>query len=132
MMELNQENQMTKEELIALLATAEVRSGRRRFTREMKEKTLAYARDRPSVPTVATELVIKGWTLQRWFQNERRAGRANEGPVKGFVRLEAEAEVVSRGGGLEVMLGGRSIRVPVGFDGETLSRVVAILERRGA
>ncbi len=40
----------------------------------MKEKTLAYARDRPSVPTVATELGIKGWTLQRWFQNERLAG----------------------------------------------------------
>ena len=127
---------MTKEELIELLKTARVRGSRRQFTAEMREKTLEYARGRQaSLTEVAEEVGIKGWTLQRWSQKERLAregGAAIQKPAMKFVRLETARQPSSSVGALEVLLAGCAIRVPVGFDEETLSNLVAILERRSA
>lgn len=130
---------MTKEELIELLKTARVRGSRRQFTAEMREKTLEYARGRQaSLTEVAEEVGIKGWTLQRWSQKERLAREGREGgaaiqkPAMKFVRLETARQPSSSVGALEVLLAGCAIRVPVGFDEETLSNLVAILERRSA
>jgi transposase-like protein len=127
---------MMKEELLARLGAVEIRGGKPKYSQELREATLEYASTRvaagDSLNQVAGELGIKGWTLQRWSQNARRAARGGD-PVRvsamSFVRLEPS---MSQGVPVEVLLSGRVVRVPVGFDGETLSRVVAILEKGSA
>lgn len=128
---------MTKEELQLRIRAVEVRNGKAQFGRELTEAILAYAAPLraagQSQTGIAGELGIKAFTLQRWHQNVRKAeGAKREGVPSNelaFVRLEpvnAESEAVAS---FEVVLGnGRVVRVPAGFDGGALTRVLAVVE----
>lgn len=121
----------SREELLEKLRRVEVKDGRAKYGKELREEILKYSAPRVaagvSQASIAAELGIKGWTLQRWHQNARR----ENGPVTkkpSFIRLEPAPEV---GGHLEVVARhGRVVRVPVGFDEATLARVLVALERQ--
>lgn len=136
---------MTKEELQAKVSAAEKRNGRTRFGRSLKETILEYAIPRSaageSLTQVAGELGMCPSTLQRWCarlqasgpegvgepkaRGRRRRATQGLGPVA-FVELKSAP---MRGEPLEVLLPEKvSVRVPVGFDEGTLSRVLMLLK----
>jgi len=136
----------TKDELRAKLSMAEKHNGRTRYERSLVDAVVEHATPRKaageSLSQVAEELGLSAGNLQRWFANlTRRSERAQGskararrpaaagdslGPMA-FVRLEPTAPVV--GEPLEILLaGGVAVRVPVGFDGTTLSRVLTLVK----
>jgi transposase-like protein len=123
--------------LIEKLSQLPIRNGKRVYSDELKREVLEYAGPLIAAGTAQTELArelgIVPCTLQRWHQGSRRAGGTSMESLPArasFVRLQPEAAVRNDGtGGIEVMIGvGRAVRVPIGFDGETLVRVVTLLE----
>jgi DNA-binding XRE family transcriptional regulator len=129
------EAHVTKEELVEKIRNVEVRNGRAEYGKQLREEVLEYSMPRvesgESQTDIASELGIKKWTLNRWHQDARRCSDEQPKKVKpkkeppAFVRLEPAREF---GVPLEVMSGGRLVRVPVGFDEGTLARVLTLLE----
>jgi hypothetical protein len=133
---------MTTDELRARISTAEKRDGRTRYERSLREALMEHAGPRKaageSLAQVAEELGMSASTLQRWFARRSdtadgsrarasRAAAADPLRAMAFVRLEPTKPTV--GEPLEVLLpGGIAVRVPVGFDGETLSRVLTLVK----
>lgn len=137
---------MTTDELRAKISAAEKRNGRTRYERSLMEAVKEHAGPRKaageSLAQVAEELGMSASTLQRWFSRGRTLRNENVGgpgapasqgaaadslsPVA-FVRLEPTKSTV--GEPLEVLLpGGLAVRVPVGFDGSTFSRLLTLLK----
>jgi transposase-like protein len=136
---------MTKDELRAKLSAVEKRNGRTRYERSLVDAVVEHAGPRKaageSLSQVAEDLGMSAGNLQRWFGNFTRRGERAQGskaptrrPAAGdslspmaFVRLEPSASRV--GEPLEILLaGGVAVRVPVGFDGATLSRVLTLVK----
>jgi transposase-like protein len=137
---------MTTDELRMRISESEKCNGRTKYERSLKEAVIEHAGRRKSagesLARVAEELRMSACTLQRWFARNRTKGsETSEGPnalmrrrgiadslsPMAFVRLEPTK---SRAGEpLEVLLpGGIAVRVPVGFDGGTLSRVLTLVK----
>jgi transposase-like protein len=105
---------------------------------------VAYARPRAaagdSLSKVAGELGLKAETLRRWCSSSspnkdasqsRAAVSVPRPDALTFVRLEAMVPPVPASTGVPVEIvfaGGVSVRVPVGFDEPTLSRVVSVIK----
>lgn len=134
---------MTKDELRAKLSAAEKRNGRVRYERSLIDAVMEHASPRKaggeSLSKVAEDLGMSAGNLQRWFwtRGETAQGAGSKAgprrPTTGdprsplaFVRLEAAAPTA--GESLEILLAGVAVRVPVGFDGATLSRVLALVK----
>ena len=141
---------MTTDELRSKISAKEKCNGRVRYGRSLMEAVVEHAGPRKaageSLAQVAEELGMSASTLQRWFargrtvRNEtadgprapvRRVAAAGSLSPMAFVRLEPTRSTV--GEPLEVLLpGGIAVRVPVGFDGGTLSRVLTLVKGGGA
>ncbi len=130
-----------KDELIKELSQVPARNGKRLYSAELKRRILAYAaphiaRGEPQTK-IARELGVVSCTLQRWHQDSRRSCDASSKSASAlqssFIPLRTERAIRERegsGGALEVMIrDGLGIRVPIGFDSETLARVVTLFER---
>jgi transposase-like protein len=130
--------QVTKEELQARIQNVPVVGGKKRYGQELREAIVKFSAPHlatgQSLVTVAGELGMKAWTLQRWHQNARKPARrlsAKAPSAMTFVRLEAARPTPQQHPqpSLEVVLGnGRVVRVPAGFDEGLLSRVLAVAE----
>lgn len=84
--------ELTVEEVRLALGENTNARGYRSFTGEGKVAAVTFALKRleggVSSNAIADELGLKGWTLQRWLQHERRA----DGPrPEGFHRVEVKA-----------------------------------------
>lgn len=107
-------------------------AGRPQFTDEARRLATDYARERKAsgmkVETVATELKMNKWTLQRWLQ---RRGRGEFGklsaPQAGFSRVRVKARAPAAPSAQLVVHGAHGVRV----EGLTLENVAALLERLG-
>ena len=131
----------TNEELKVRVAAAPVASdGKVQFSPELKRDIMGYSTEQQasgrSQQNIAAELGMRGWTLNRWHQNERK-GRASGGA--GFVELvarkrgrPAKARVsMTSAAAFEVTCpGGFEVGVPPGFDEAALRRLLAVLEGR--
>lgn len=124
---------MTEEELKSKMAAARNGRGKTRYSDELRREALEFAQRHMAtgraLESIAQELGMSGWTLQRWRQRSRGAtSRATERlGLASFVRLEPAVSLTAAP--LELVLSsGAIVRVPVGFDGETLSRVLALAE----
>lgn len=99
----------------------------RQGTREEWQLRLARWKHSSSMTTdefAAREGVSRG-QLTWWVGRLRTLEREGPAPGPAFVELEPS----STGLGVEVVLrGGVVVRVPVGFDGDTVSRLVRVLE----
>ena len=109
--------------------------GRRRYSPELKQAILEHVEPRigagEALEDLERVLGVNAWTMQRWRQRARESARIlapnslGQAPMP-FVRLEAATlgapllEVAVRPGAV--------VRVPVGFDSGTLSRLLALLE----
>jgi hypothetical protein len=134
---------MTKEELRERIAATEKGKERTRYAPELVRAVVEHARPRAaageSLSRVAGELGLKAGTLQRWCSSWRKgtsqSGAAVPRPdALTFVRLDAVVPPAAAKGGAPVEIafpGGLWVRVPVGFDGPTLSRVLSVV-RGGA
>jgi hypothetical protein len=120
------------EDVIAELRVGTKTSGQPRFTVEARRMATDYARERKAsgakIATVAAELKLNKWTLQRWLQRQGR-GEFDKRPVtlKGFARVKvaprAPAETVTR----VLVHGAHGVRV----EGLTLENIAMLLERLG-
>jgi len=136
---------MTKDELRARLSAAEKRNGKTRYERSLIDAVMEHAIPRKaageSLSSVAEDLGMSAGNLQRWSWARGKAtqgvgsgSRAGPGgPTAGeprsplaFVRLEPAESTT--GESLEILVAGVAVRVPVGFDGATLSRVLALVK----
>jgi transposase-like protein len=123
---------MTQEELQSRIAAAKNGRGRTRYSEEVRRAATEFARDEraagKSLETVAGALGLNSWTLQRWYhraRQERNTTPKSIGPLA-FVRLEPTIAPTMIP--LELVLtSGAIVRVPVGFDAQTLSRVLALV-----
>jgi hypothetical protein len=131
---------MTKEELRERVAATEKGKERTRYAPALVKAVVEHANVRAaageSLSKVADELSLKVGTLQRWCWSSRRsasrskASAAPRADALTFVRLDAVVPPAPRAGApLEIAFpGGVSVRVPVGFDGPTLSRVLSAIK----
>lgn len=136
---------MTKDELRAKLSMAKKHNGRTRYEISLVDAVVEHAGPRKaageSLSQVAEDLGMSAGNLQRWFANfTRRSERTQDSKAlarrlaagdslspMAFVRLEPTASTA--GEPLEILLaGGVAVRVPVGFDGTTLSRVLTLVK----
>lgn len=104
------------------------RTRRRRSTAaEMLPLVTAWKRGEGTQAEIAARAGIPGSTFAWWCGRLGR-GRA----ASGFVAVDVRPEPVSAAcRALEVVLeGGAVVRVPPGFDGETLERLLTTLARR--
>jgi hypothetical protein len=116
-----------------------------RERREVWEKRVARLRESGlTTNEFAAEIGCNAGTLQQWKYKlageRRRAGRTEKGakpvvaPTGGVGFVEVIGSTVSAGsptaGAIEVMLGRVTVRVPPGFDADTLCRLVTVLEQR--
>ena len=130
---------MTKEELSEQLAKTARGKERLRYPSELMRAVVEHAKPRvdsgESLAKVAEELGMNGETLRRWCLGARSAqvGRidspASRPNALTFVQLGAVAAPPKAETPLEIAFpGGLSIRVPVGVDGLTLSRVLSAMK----
>lgn len=136
---------MTKDELRAKLSAAEKRNGRVRYERSLIDAVMAHASPRKaageSLSKVAEDLGMSAGNLQRWFWTQGKTAQGvgtKEGLGRptavdprsplAFVRLEPTGPTPTGGESLEILLTGVTVRVPAGFDGATLSRVLALVK----
>lgn len=128
----------TKEELRRRVEATPVASdGKALFTSELRSDAVEYSMARRaeaglSTAAVAAELGLKGWTLQRWHQNERKA----RGDGTAFVELTAPRKRVrpAKAGVVEAPSfevscpNGYEVRVPAGFEARALRELLSALE----
>lgn len=127
----------TKEELRQRVESAEVDSNGKQFTAELRRDILEYSREQQaagkSQQSIAAELGMKGWTLNRWHQNERKA----KADVAGFVevapsRRSRGARVTSAKEAYEpfevTCPSGFEIRVPSRFETRAFRELLGALE----
>jgi hypothetical protein len=131
---------MTKEELRERIAATEKGKERTRYAPALVRAVVVHASARAaageSLTKVAGELGLEAGTLQRWCARWRKGAMQPGGAVSvsdalTFVRLDAVAPAAAtrEGSAVEIALpGGVSVRVPVGFDGPTLSRVLSVMK----
>ena len=106
------------------------RTRRRRSTAaEMAPLVAAWRRGEGTQAEVAARAGMPTSTFAWWCG---RPGGRQERTASGFVAVDVTREPVAAGPAmLEVILEcGTVVRVPAGFDGETLERLVAALSRR--
>ena len=130
----------TKEELKSRVEVAAMARGRNvQFGPELRRDILEYSREQQmsgrSQHAIAAELGMKGWTLNRWHQNERKAKgtggagfvevvrKKRERPPKVSVQVPAVAFEVTCPSGFEV-------RVPASFDVGALKSLLNAIEGR--
>jgi transposase-like protein len=130
----------TKEELRKRVeATPVASNGKAMFTPDLRHDAVEYSTARraqtgESVAAVATELGLKGWTLQRWHQNERKAGGG--GGDAGFVEVTAPRRrgrpakvAVAEAPSFEVSCpNGYEVRVPAAFEARALRELLSALD----
>lgn len=116
---------------LRILETPVNSRGRKRYGAELREEVLRYSTQAllkgRSQGSVARELGMKAWTLNRWHQQQGKK------PRQAFVEVTAQSltsPLLSRpGAAFEVILpGGYEILVPTGFEKESLRALVAVLE----
>lgn len=131
----------TKEELKKRVeATPVASNGKAMFSAELRRDAVEYSTSRraetgESTAAVAAELGLKGWTLQRWHQNERKAkgsgaagfvevvAKKRERPAKVSATTPAVAFEVTCPSGFEV-------RVPASFDAGAFKSLLNAIEGR--
>ena len=129
----------TKEELKRRVeATAVGSDGKKLFSPELKGDLMEYAKEGlaqgRSQNSVAAELGLNGWTLNRWHQNERKA----RGSGAGFVEVVAKkvgrppkVSAMEAAPAFEVTCpSGFEVRVPASFDAGALGRLLSVIEGR--
>ena len=121
------------EEVIDALRAGTKSPGHPRYTDEARRLATDYARERQAsgvkMETVAAELKMNKWTLQRWLQRQGR-GEFEKDPVAtkaGFFRVKVKAKTTASSGAQLVVHGGRGVRV----EGLTLENIATLLERLG-
>ena len=121
----------TKEELKKRVESAAVASdGKVQFSPELRRDIMAYSTEQQAVGrsqhAVAGEVGMKGWTLNRWHQNERKA---TVGGAK-FVEVSPrKARVAPAAAPFEVTCpSGFEVRVPAGFEARALRDLLQALE----
>lgn len=111
--------------------------GKMQFSAELRRDIIEYSKQQmaegQSQHSVARELGVNGWTLNRWHQKERRKG----GEV-GFVEVSAKkakprrvtvAAVTGPAAPFEVVCpSGFEVRVPNDFEATRLRQLLAVLE----
>lgn len=131
----------TREELKRRVeATPMASNGKAMFTAELRRDAVEYSMSRraetgESTAAVAAELGLKGWTLQRWHQNERKA---KGGGAAGFVEVVAKkrgrppkVSATTPGVGFEVTCpSGFEVRVPASFEAGALKALLNVIEGR--
>lgn len=102
---------------------------RRSTAAEMAPLVAAWRRGEGTQAEVAARVRMPSSTFAWWCG---RLGGRQKGPAGGFVAVDVGPErVAAAPAPLELVLeGGAVVRVPAGFDGETLERLVAALSRR--
>lgn len=85
--------EITRDEVLALLGAAPETDGHRQFLSEARGAAVSYATRRiasgASAITVAAELKMNRWTLQKWLQRHRRGQLGDAAPVvKGFRQVK--------------------------------------------
>lgn len=129
----------TKEEIQERIrSTAVMSDGKSRFSRELREDILEYAKERISEghsrSSIAVELGMNGWTLSRWHQKPRK----HKAVVASFVEVSqkgAEPGTSARRAAaaeerFEVVCpSGFEVRVPAGFEAASLRQLIQVLER---
>ena len=104
------------------------RTRRRRSTAaEMSPLVAAWKRGEGTQAQIAARAELPSSTFAWWC---RRLGRGR--PGSGFVAVDVGPEPAAAApAALELVLeGGAVVRVPAGFDGETLGRLLTALSRR--
>jgi hypothetical protein len=130
----------TKEELKSRVEVAAMGGGRNvQFGPELRRDILEYSREQQlsgrSQQGIAAELGMKGWTLNRWHQNERKA-KGTGGPV--FVEVMTKklgrppkVSATAPAAGFEVMCpSGFEVRVPASFDAGAFKSLLNAIEGR--
>lgn len=132
----------TKEELKQRIESTPINSnGRAMYSPELRHDAVEYSKEQQaatgdSVGSIATELGLNGWTLQRWHQNERRAQRSGASfvevaPKKRGRPPRAGVAVVAPAAAFEVTCpSGFEVRVPARFEARALRDLLAALEGR--
>ena len=130
----------TKEELKQRVESTPVSSnGKAMYSSELRRDVVEYSKEQQaargdSVGSIATELGLNGWTLQRWHQNERKA----QGSGASFVEVlpkkrgrPPKAFVTPALPGFEVTCpSGFEVRVPARFEPRALRELLAAVEGR--
>jgi hypothetical protein len=128
----------TKEELKNRVEVAAMAGGRNvQFGSELRRDILEYSREQQisgrSQHAIAAELGMKGWTLNRWHQNERRAKATIDA---GFVEVVAKKlgrppkeSAPPPAMAFEVTCpSGFEVRVPASFDAGAFKRLLNVIE----
>ena len=133
---------MTKQELRERIAATKTGKERTRYASALMRATVEHARPRvaagESLSIVADELGLKAGTLQRWCSSLGKSAIQPETAVSvqradalTFLRLDAVVPPAPprTGGQVEIVLpSGVLVRVPIGFDVTTLSRVLSLMK----
>jgi hypothetical protein len=121
----------TKEELQQRVkATPVASNGRLVFSPELRRDVVTYSTARraqtgESISAVAEGLGLKGWTVQRWHQNENKARVS-----AAFVEVKAPRRTALRPGSFKVTCpSGYEVRVPASFEAGPLRELLAVLGR---
>lgn len=129
----------TKEELRKRVDGTPVASnGRVLFSPELKRDLMEYAKEGlaqgRSQNSIAADLGLKGWTLNRWHQNERKTRGSGAGFVEVVAKKRGRPPKVSAmtpAAAFEVTCpSGFEVRVPASFDASALGRLLQALEGR--
>lgn len=127
----------TAEELRKRVESAEVNSNGKQFSAELRRDILEYSREQQAVgksrQSIAGELGMKGWTLNRWHQNERKAKTGVAGFVEvGSVKKSRGARVTAAKEAYEAFEvtcpSGFEIRVPSRFETRAFRELLDALE----
>lgn len=129
----------TKEELKKRIESMPLASdGKVQFATELKRDVMEYSTEQQAMGrsqhNIAADLGMRGWTLNRWHQNERKARGGGAGfvevvakkrgrPPKVSVSVPAEAFEVTCPSGF-------GVRVPASFDAGALGRLLQTIEGR--
>src|SRR5258708_23879928 len=131
----------TMEELKKRVETTTVSGGKLQFTAELRRDIMEYSAEQQttgrSQQSIAAELGMKGWTLNRWHQNERKAKASvtstfvDVTPRKRMRAPKISSAMVTPPGAFEVMCpSGFEVRVPSSFDAGALKHLLQTLEGR--
>ncbi len=129
----------TKEELKSRVEAAAARStGNVQFGPELRRDILEYSREQQaggrSQQSIASELGMKGWTLNRWHQNARKAGGGGATFVEVTTKKRArppKGSVAVPAAGFEVTCpSGHEVKVPARFEARALRELLVVLEGR--